>query len=256
MQPASPVLSYIKSFNLPDRISGSNLGALIRVQFPDFQPTNYGCRNLREFIANFLPGIVEVGRSGMDCLYSRTPLVPLPPHDAVSAANSAFPSLGAKSPVAIWKTFASPRTSYRLYGNAKTGELRVLFGGPANLDEPWKLIPSCTAEKHVEIARDFVKSIKDGNQAERLGACIGQPDWWLDFYRRTTELGVVEQWSSFRRGRFLESWKLLYEVPACQRLIYRDSRLRRTGQLHDGALLPRRLYRMIQRTDFEESLRL
>jgi len=44
---------------------------------------------------------------------------------------------------------------------------------------------------------------EDGNQAERLGACIGQPDWWLDFYRRTTELGVVEQWSSFRRGKIL-----------------------------------------------------
>ena len=204
MQPASTVLSYIKTFNLPDRISGSHLGALIRIQFPDFQPTDYGCRNLREFIAKFLPGMVLVGRSGMDCLYSRVPLMPIPPHDTASTASSAFPLVGGSSPAAIWKTFASPRTSYRLYGNAKTGELRVLFGGPATLDEPWQLIPSCTAAKHVEIARDFVKSLQDSNHAEQLGACIGPPDWWLEFYKRTTQLGVVEQWSGFRRGRILE----------------------------------------------------
>ena len=51
------------------QIPGSDLSLAIRLDFPEFDPTLYGTRNLRHFIERFVSRVVPVGRSGMDYIY-------------------------------------------------------------------------------------------------------------------------------------------------------------------------------------------
>jgi hypothetical protein len=201
--PLDSLLSYVRTLDLPERITGSDLAALIRLRFPDFKPSDYDCQNLKEFVAKFLPEIAVIGRNGMDCLYGRTSASETVMRDAGSVANNAALSEAGSSAAAIWKTFASPRTSYKLYGNTKTGELKVLFAESATLEDPWRRIPSCTAGIHVEIAQEFVNSLPDDAFRQELGTCIGQQDWWITFYQKVREHGLGEQWTRLRRDRIL-----------------------------------------------------
>jgi hypothetical protein len=107
---------------------------------------------------------------------------------------------------AIWRTFASPRTAYRLYGDPTTGKLIVLPPGGEAPGDSWREVPHLSAEKHVEIAGDFVGTLST-DLASRLKDQFKTTEWWLPFYDEVKRLGLVVQWNNFRREHILEQMR-------------------------------------------------
>lgn len=56
---ANAVLSLVTPAPLP----GSQLAVKLRAEIPDWDPTAFGVRNLKEFIERYVPGVVVARRS-------------------------------------------------------------------------------------------------------------------------------------------------------------------------------------------------
>jgi hypothetical protein len=198
---AESVIQYLRSLDLAGhKALGSHLGSLLRVHYPQFNPTEYDCRNLKQFIIRNVPELAVVGLSGGDVLYEK-----IPGPGSSGDGKSELPSQMATAPeLSIWKTFASPSTSYALYANAETGLFRVLSHFAAPLLPPWQRIPSYEADKHRELAREFVAQMSDEDDKRQLTECVNQQVWWPRFYQLTIRLNIVTKWMDFRRKRILE----------------------------------------------------
>ena len=190
-------------------VTGTQLRQLIKFKFPDFTPTRYGCRNLRDFLHQYVPDVEEKSRSGMDYVYGlRGSAAALSePVEAVDGDSSpAEPVRAASVPssdAAIWRTFASPRTQFRLYGDPETGMLAVVSPGGRPPSESWREVPPCTAEKHIEIAKGFIAQLGEGLTSQ-LTIQFDRPNWWLTFYEELKRLGLAGRWNTFRRERILD----------------------------------------------------
>ncbi len=196
-------------------VTGTQLRALLSFRFPDFLPAHYGCKNLRDFLVQHVPAVKEVARKGMDYVYGlagsdRSVVVTATPGPS---AQQAFPAgVGALAEASsVWRTFASPRTVYRLYGDPQSGRLVAVPPGGAPPESSWRMIPSCSAEKHVEIARTFVASLPSQSNRDLLTQFltewVGRPQWWVPFYNIIKQLGLASEWNQFRRQQISHQFK-------------------------------------------------
>ena len=192
-------------YNSPQHsISGSTLSPLIQRAFPGFDPVQFGCINLRDFLRRYAKDVFEAGRSGQDIVYSVLRLPSVAQNSArdqevavISHPPALRPSAAIDRPV--WKTFVSPAGKFRAYGNRDTGDLRITHAAEQPLGGPWVEIPSCPPDIHLQIAKDFVGGLTEGATKTELGKILGLNAWWEPFFVTTRSLGIQKQWASFRR---------------------------------------------------------
>ena len=190
-------------------LPGSQLAAVVKFRVPGFKPVEHGCANLREFITKHLPSsVTEVRRQGADIVYGVRPPAQVEVAENSPAQEQSRAEVAPRARVfidpAVWKTFSNPTTNYKLFGNPDTKEIRVTFPGEASPASPWVQIPSCTAESHLQIARDFVSSVAETSHQTLLSQLLDKPRWWVPFFGMAEQLGLAAPWTAFRSQRLLK----------------------------------------------------
>ncbi len=67
----------------PDKtMIGSRLGALLKLEFPDFSPLQFRTRNLRQFVKAHVPSLLERPNAGVDILFTAVDEQPVTPGSA------------------------------------------------------------------------------------------------------------------------------------------------------------------------------
>lgn len=187
------IITTLKDAGRP--LLGTQLSEAIKLRFPDFRPVQFGTVKLRDFIREYAKGAYEVGRSGGDFLYSTDSSAAVP-------ANTTSSISPHKGNLAVWRTYASPKSLYTLYVEPASGEFRVGKPGGPLLPEPWKLVPPCSPTRHKEIARDFIGRLPESIQPQ-LTAFLDGPDWWIAFFEHVKALGLTIQWSQYRHEKII-----------------------------------------------------
>jgi hypothetical protein len=194
------------------RILGSSLAVLLKRVHPAFRPEDFGCRNLREFVRTNVKQVFEHARQGTDILYSAS-LLPAMGETANSQGElqkmSSAPTISRRLFVttAVWKSFVSPNAFYRIFANRETGEFRVLKRHEESPDTPWLLVPPCSPEIHLRIAREFVENLPDETTKTELTKILGLDSWWNHFFLSARARGVDRQWSAYRRRRLHDEFE-------------------------------------------------
>jgi hypothetical protein len=192
----------------PSPIAGGQLSARVKAFFPEFYPSQFSCRNLREFIRNHVPEVVEVGRAGMDVIYGpraqQGELFTAPTTESRPAADRSGPLGQLLTNPRIWKTFTSPETPYRLY-LVSPGLVRVLRPEETP-DTSWERIPPVSADALLRIAKDFISELP-GSQQELLIRTLDQPRWWFPYFDLLGTLGLKMRWVFYRRRRITEEFE-------------------------------------------------
>ena len=183
-------------------MTGSQLRAVLKFRYPEFNPTRYGCSNLRDYIRQHVPEVKEIGRAGMDYVYALEGR----PGELQQAENPPSTTGELTDATAVWRTFSNPRTTYRLYGDPITGKLIVVPPGGEAPGNSWREVPHFSAERHLQVAKEFLATIPN-ESASRLKASFDASEWWLPFFYEARQLGLAGHWSTFRRARILEQMK-------------------------------------------------
>lgn len=187
----------------PDhQIIGARLGASLRSQVPDFAPTIFQSRNLRQFIRAYVPAVEERGTTGKDVIYGLTE-EGRRPHPAAGAHN---PQLISPPTTSFnWKAFSNPSYPFTLAANLQTGEFQVV-PVEAEVSTPWIAVPKPTTEDHLEIARVFVESLHE-SMREPLAKILSEPRWFVHFSPAARRYGVGSSWAAFRTSRLRERFE-------------------------------------------------
>jgi len=206
LQEAASRISQIIQERPGQTMPGSMLALALRLSLPDFAPYQFGALNFRDFIRKHVPSVREIGKAGEDIIYGRKDPEPCSAETpAVSgpAAQRAPDPVLLSVDIPIWKTYASPLTLHRLFGNTETGDLRVVAPGEVAPSLPWVNIPPCAAEVHLRIANEYLQTIQDEGLRKALGAALTGPRWWTGFFLMANQLGLASSWYEFRRRRIL-----------------------------------------------------
>jgi hypothetical protein len=196
----------------PRPLKGSELSILAKTSALDFAPVKFGCRNLREFIRRYAADeITEVGKAGMDVVYAIRIAEQQPLFESSSVVESAKPA-ESRGPLGqllsnprIWKTFASPSSPFRLFLVPSDGTIRVLRPGYSP-DPTWLEVPRISADRLLQIAKDFIAELPGSQQASLL-SLLDKPSWWLEFFDWVRTLGLKTRWTLFRRRRIAEEFE-------------------------------------------------
>lgn len=208
LTPASVIVELIRetlAAAAQGELTGSNIAPAIRSKFPAFTPMAYGCVNLRAFLQRYAPEIYSIGRRGMDYSYSLSSS-PSRSDALLGHADGSSRGLAILHDTKVWKTFASPRDDYQLFGHPANGELRVVGPNETLLDAPWVKIPPCSSEKHREIACEFISQVRKEDQ-QALEGTLDQDNWWIAYYQTLDSLGLASRWNEFRRTRIVDEFK-------------------------------------------------
>jgi hypothetical protein len=238
---ASNISSLVES-SRDQKITGAQLSVLIRHKLPDFLPERHGCRNLRDFIQRFVPGITQVDRSGADIVYgvhrSDTPKsnytgISIASNSSVTPPEASGPRPDAYIRSEVWRTFVTPSSPFKLYANGESGAVEVIPPRSEPLQSPWVQIPPCPAEVHRQIARDFIASLSDEPSRKALESTLTQSGlWWNSYFSVSQQLGLEWRWKQYRRRRIvteLESSLKEHGVPFT-RMLAASSTRRPTSQ--------------------------
>jgi hypothetical protein len=177
-------------------ITGTALADAVRESFREFMPSDYGSVNLRDFIRRNVPDVAPVGRRGMDYTYAvaQDGDTSISSSPEVAIRNDARPM-----ELSAWKTFSNPNGVFKLHANKEDGKLCVCPPGAAPPDGFSVAVPPLSAEKHVEFARNYVDSLSDGAQMERLRQYLDKPQWWAPFYQAVQKENLSAAWNAARR---------------------------------------------------------
>jgi len=192
-------------------LKGSELSILAKTSSPDFAPLMFGCRNLRDFIRKYASDeIAEVDKAGMDVVYAirsaeQQTLFELPVSESVKPAESRGPLGQLLTNPRIWKTFASPESPFRIFLVPGNGTIRVLRPG-FSPDASWLEIPRISAEKLLQIAKDFISELPE-SQRGLLLSLLDKPSWWMAYFDLVRTLGLKTRWVLFRRRRIAEEFE-------------------------------------------------
>jgi hypothetical protein len=169
---------------------------------PDFSPLAFGCRNLLDFIYQHVPSVHAIGRSGADVIYACE--LEGPTGDAPRSPEH-DPGHGSRTERVqnydAWRTFVSPSSFYRLFGNPQTGELKVFAARQSPPGAPWKQVPPASVDSHREIARDFVATLLAFEPKEELTKILLEETWWGPFLQAARRNGIESEWRGFRHHR-------------------------------------------------------
>jgi hypothetical protein len=185
---------------------GVRLGASLRAYFPNFRPITYGCRNLRHFLAKYVPEVSEKSRSGADVLYTVAQAAPLNRptilENSAGAPNPMEPAyIRLPTSAYNWKAYSNPGHPFLLAANRETGMLRALPQDSV-VAEPWVVVPKPTAEAHSEIAGEFAASLPEPHKTN-LGALLHDPKWYVRFSNVAARNGLGLKWAAFRRAKLV-----------------------------------------------------
>ena len=192
-------------------LKGSELSILAKTSSPDFAPLRFGCRNLRDFIRKHASDeITEVDKAGMDVVYAirsaeQQTLFESPVSESVKPAESRGPLGQLLTNPRIWKTFASPESPFRIFLVPGDGTIRVLRPG-FSPDASWLEIPRISAEKLLQIAKDFISELPESQRASLL-SLLDKPSWWMAYFDLVRTLGLKTRWVLFRRRRIAEEFE-------------------------------------------------
>ena len=211
MMENTSLVSYISrlvSEAQPKPITGGQLAARVKVNFPDVNFSQFGCKNLRDFIKKQIPEVSERGQVGMDVLYG----VRVQQAEMFEVASSEpTPASDLRAPLGqlltnprIWKTFASPESPYRLFISS-SGTIRVIRPGESP-DTAGHEVPPISAETLLAIAKDFVSGLPQ-TQQEILLRTMTELKWWVPYFELISTLGLRMRWVSFRRRRIVEEFE-------------------------------------------------
>lgn len=199
---AEALVSLIQQVPI-SKVPGVQLATLIRHKFQNFKPADHNCKNLRHFIAQYAPGIQEVGRSGADIVYGlRSDQQKAATQLELATPSASFRSARRVDPF-VWKAFTNPASAYRVHANAETGELRSELASK-ELVPPWVTVPPVTEDVHIQIARSFAAGLHDVQKRTALEGVIGQPVWWAKYFPTAVNLGLGVEWGAFRRRKLAE----------------------------------------------------
>jgi len=188
-------------------LAGGQIRQAIKASHPDFNFTDHGFQNLRDFIRKRVPALHESSRAGMDIVYA----VDLTPTNQGSLFESSSDPI--KSPAGnprqylfsnqqVWRAFASPNSPWKLYLEGESGPVHCLAPGVV-ADPSWLPIPACPGETLLRIAREFVEKVPEPFRPA-LGATLSEKKWWLSFYENLRNIGMKTSWIAFRRERIAE----------------------------------------------------
>jgi hypothetical protein len=176
------------------QIRGSHLAQAVRNRFPGWRPTDSGTRNLRDFVVSQVPGVCELGRSGMDVIYG--------PSGAEPPVQIAPPPPG--SPTDLWRVWVSPNSPLVLAVDRAAGTAQAVpRRSPA---EPTQcLLEPPSATEHRKIAQEFLSRVPAPLQ-EQLSTIVesATATWWQAWLNRLRGTEHLAPWNEFRRAR-LES---------------------------------------------------
>ncbi len=187
---------------------GSNLSVLLKARCPEFKPFDYEARNLREFLRTHVSQVYESSRQGLDFVYTLSPVKSGPDQtlevsiaEHVTVANQAVADrVGAEHlDDALWKTYVSPSSPYRLFVNEGTAEFRVVGLREEAPPSPWVQVPPCPAARHRNIAEEFVATLPAGETKTKLNRLFTERIWWIPFFEETRRLGIEKSWLDFRK---------------------------------------------------------
>lgn len=192
-------------------LAGGQIRSAIIALYPGFQPTDYGTRNLRDFIRNFVPAVKEESRAGMDIVYALRDSIRSEParidelSDAHPALPAAPPRLHLLGNQQAWKTFANPSSPWKLFWQPETGIVRTFASNEAP-DPSWIHVPPCSAEALLTIARAFVEKAPEPFRPV-LTQTLTENKWWLPFFEVLRNIGLKTSWINFRRQRIVEEFE-------------------------------------------------
>lgn len=209
------VVRLLSNDGSPRPIRGNQLSATVKTFLPDFNPEEFHCRNLREFLRKHAANeVMELGRAGMDVIYGlrsagqQQPLFEVTPLGKTAldtTPDSGAPLNQLLADRRVWKTFVTPDSPFRLFLAPSTRRITVLSPGYTP-DPSWIEVPHISADILLQIAKDFIAQLPAVQQGPLVTA-IEQPRWWLGFFDLLTTLGLKMRWIYFRRRRIAEEFE-------------------------------------------------
>ena len=178
------------------------LATQLRLAFPEFSPLTYGCRNLRQFIRQYVSSVSERGRSGTDVLYSLATNNFVASHIPLPRPKTYLP---LPTNPAVWKAYSNPGYPFIVGVNSSNGLLSVFPAGHM-FSGIWAEFPKPTTITHKEIAAQFAAT-KEGPIRSALESLLSDAKWFIQFSPTAKRLGVAEDWIAFRRERLIASFK-------------------------------------------------
>ena len=145
-------------------ISGAQLGARIKAQFPGFDWK-------KDFIN--LHGFIQQNCRDKVVLINTTPDHMWAIADATGVRADVTL---AGAPTSAWQALVNERTTEKIFVSPETGEIAVVRAGvppAAGLLE----VPKITYGDHLEIAKEFLGQVEAGDQGQ-FQAVLGKPDYW------------------------------------------------------------------------------
>ncbi len=193
-------------------VPGTLVAASLKLHIPEFRAANFGCRNLKDFIARYAGDLMVVGHAGLDARYGMKSSGAISrPEGKLQSPGVAAPATETSSPktryfdAEAFRAYASPSGVFAAYVNRQTGELRAQAVSSAELGGDWVRIPSLSREDHVDMARRFVESLPDKERNE-LEPLIGAgQQWHVAFWEATRGLNLEPAWKKSRSDRIAVS---------------------------------------------------
>jgi hypothetical protein len=217
MQPAEDVAAFLLDFlrRTPGQtLTGTQLAQVLRIAYKGFNPLEYGCSNIRSFVNKYVPSIKEIGSAGADRIYSlNAQTVPVAQISQVSIptkAEHSGPVPGYLDP-AVWKTFVSPNTVFKLYANKETGMVRVVKPNEPEPAQPWVQIPTLSSVFHLTLANNYAATLSPDTKREAFTQTLVKPQWWNEIQAVTIQLGIATEWNGYRRREILKKYRELLQ---------------------------------------------
>ncbi|MEZ4431949.1 MAG: hypothetical protein R3F65_06005 [bacterium] len=178
-------------------IVGSQLAARMRDALGDWNPRDYGARNLRHFIAMYVTDVKIAGRSGLDVLYSVQSV------DSLDEESYDRDSHEERLIGGLWRVWVSPSSPFCLLVDRRDGSVEAVSRETEGHQGRVVLLPP-SVETHRHLARLFLPRVpKDWH--EHLLTILGDYDdrWWRRWLSELRRAQYLEQWQVFRKHSLL-----------------------------------------------------
>lgn len=178
------------------QVPGSRLSAELKERSPGWTPAEFGFRSLRKFVDAHVPGVVVVGRSGMDVMYGLTGSEPPP---ARSPGVAQVPT----SDPDFWRIWVSPNSPFALVVSRAGADIKAVRRGESPAPAGHLLLEPPGIDVHRSIARHFLETVPEDLKARLLAALEKSSDsWWQTWLRELRGSAHLGGWNTFRRSAF------------------------------------------------------
>jgi len=179
----------------PDGLQGTLLAAELKRDLGEFRPTDYGLRNLKEFVLAHVPDAKIAGKAGADLIYVLGSAVP-------SAATVVSPERASDA----WTTWALP-TSPRVLQISEAGDIDVVTPDQATSPQILRPLPQ---HAHRDIALRFIEEGADISPVllSELKKALEDPtnSWWSTWVTTIRKAPSINtRWMRFRGTRLQEA---------------------------------------------------